>query len=421
MDHYQANTRWLTLFAPFRGLSLSAAYLTPFFLEKGLNLTEVFLLQSIFSMVCVVWELPSGWLSDRWGRANCIKWSAPLAAAAMVAYGLSSNLAQFVACEVLLAIASGLYSGADKALLYDSLAADASLREPELGRRFQQHTRRIKSAGFGAVFLGAPLSWALVHFVGLSATIVADGLLLAAGSVFAWRLVEAPYRHSRPSQATDELGQEALTVRQACRQLAVNAEVRWLVALGVVLSTATYLAAWAAAPYYASLGVPLALFGAIYALRSLLKAVLAYRYSAQPQPNGRWWKRMLRHKFLARQPENRTMWAYTGLSGAVYLAMASGQWWLAPAVVGHDVVHALHDDPISSRLNAAMSAGHRATLNSVVPLLQRLGFATAGPVAGWLVDSAGLQAGLLYVGLACGLLASLAMLRLQRLGTFREE
>lgn len=48
MGRYKDNAKWLTYFAPFRALSISAAYLTPFSLHNGLNLAQVFLLQSVF-------------------------------------------------------------------------------------------------------------------------------------------------------------------------------------------------------------------------------------------------------------------------------------------------------------------------------------------------------------------------------------
>ena len=43
--HYSDNAKWLKWFAPFRQMSISAAYLVPFFLSKGLSQTEVMLLR----------------------------------------------------------------------------------------------------------------------------------------------------------------------------------------------------------------------------------------------------------------------------------------------------------------------------------------------------------------------------------------
>ena len=389
MDRYTQNAKWLQWFAPFRNLSISAAYLIPFFIGHGMSQTEIFLLQSIFSLTYLLWEIPSGIIADRWGRAFSIKLSAPLAALAMIAYGFSGQFWQFVVCEIALAIANGLISGVDTALLYDSLKADG--RQDEYVRRSQ----RIQTFGFGAAAAGVPVAILLVSRIGISATLVADGLLTLLGCYFAWRLVEAPRYNG---------GQEALRLSAwpAMRQLARNAEVRWLVCLGSALSTATYLGFWLTAPYLTSIGVPVALFSAILATRSLWKAWLSYRF---PQE----------------QHVRRNMAVYAALSGLVYLAMASGQLWLLWAVLGHDIVQALHRSPLSERLNVHMDPEYRATMNSVANLVQRLVFTIAGPLVGLSVDRYGLQTGLVITGVSCSSAAFLALWRLDRLRTFAER
>lgn len=423
MSPYAANATWLARFAPFRTLTMSAAYLTPFFLEKGLSLSEIFMLQAIFSVACVIWEIPSGLLADKFGRARCIKLSAPIAAVAMVTYGFSDSYAMFLACEIGLAVASGLYTGADMALLYDSIRADRTLSDAAVERQYQAQRRRIKSLMFGASFAAFPISIALAYGIGISATIVADGLILAAGTYYVYKLKEAPYERHAQQPGANMWRQFRDSCHEVWRVLAAfarNREARWLVALGTVLSTSTYLAAWSSAPYYASLGLPLASFGAIFALRALCKSALSFRYNDAPVDRPRWWKTMLRKRILPRQPTERSMWAYCGLSGVTYLPMAAGSGWLMPSVVGHDVVHALHDDPINVRLNGHMSQ-YRAMLNSVSHMIHRLAYAVGSILCSLLSSHVSLRASLAITGLACGLLASIAMWQLQRLGTFRER
>jgi MFS family permease len=175
MRHYHNNARWLMWFAPFRVLSISAAYLVPFFLEKGLNQSQIFLLQSIFSVSYLLWEIPSGWLADRIGRARSIQLSVPFAVVGMVAYGFSDYWWQFVVCELLLAVANGLISGADKALLIDSLKAAGR------GSEFVRIQQRIDALGYAAIAFGVPLSFVLVKYWGYGAAIVADGLVVGLG------------------------------------------------------------------------------------------------------------------------------------------------------------------------------------------------------------------------------------------------
>ncbi len=387
MDRYKQNVKWLTYLSPFKTLSISAAYLTPFFLLHGLNLTQVFLLQSIFSVAVLLWEIPSGLIADRFGRAFSIKLSAPFAAVSMIAYGLSNQFWQFVIWELVLAISYGLISGIDTALLYDSLKADGRERE------FKKLSQRMNAFGFGATAVGVPIAVLLVHFVGIGSTLVADGVLVLVGLVFTMRLVEAP-RTNGSEEAV------RLSAWHAMKELGRNVEARWLILLGSVLSTATYLAAWLSAPYYTNLGIPLVWFSAILAVRSL-------------------WKAWLSHHFTQEHHVERNMVVYASLAGLVYLAMASGQMWLIWAVLGHDAIQALQSQPIAHELNARIHHEFRATLNSLVNLVQRLVYSLAGPLVGLLVDKRGLAVGFVTTGVVCSTVAFVAIARLHKLKTFK--
>lgn len=389
MERYTENAKWLLLLAPFRALSISAAYLTPFFLQNGLNLSQVFLLQSIFSVAFLLWELPSGYIADKFGRAFSIKISAPVAAVSMIAYGFSHQYWQFVICELILALANGLISGIDTALLLDSLKAQQ--REKE----FVKISQRINAFGFAATALGVPIAIVLVKYVSISSTLVADGLLTGVGAFFALKLVEAP-RFNGSQEAI------RLSAWHAMRQLVANVEARWLVLLGAVLNAATYLAFWLSAPYYTKLGIPVIWFSAILAVRNL-------------------WKAWLSRRFTQDRHVERNMAVYVGLAGLSYLLMATGQLWLIWAVLGHDIVQALQGQPITAQLNKHMDHEFRATLNSLVNLVQRLLYSSTGPLLGLLVDRTNLATGFVVTGVLASAVASIALLRLHHLKTFQEK
>jgi hypothetical protein len=271
----------------------------------------------------------------------------------------------------------------------DSLKADG--REKD----FVRLSQRNNALGFAAAAIGVPLAFLLVKYVSVSSTIIADGLIGLIGVVFAFRLVEAPRFNG---------GQEAirLSAWHAMKQLAVNSEARWLVAFGSVLGASTYLAFWLSAPYYTQLGIPVVWFSVILAVRSI-------------------WKAWLSHRFVQEKNVQRNMVLYSSLAGLVYVAMASGQIWLAWIVLGHDVVQALQSQPIAARLNAHIDHEFRATMNSVVHLVQRLVYSIAGPLIGLLVDRTSLSVGFMTLGIVISLAALVSLLRLQQLKTFQEN
>jgi hypothetical protein len=223
---------------------------------------------------------------------------------------------------------------------------------------------------------------------------VADGILTALGSIFAFKLVEAP-RFNASQEAV------RLSAWHAMKKLGGSAQARWLVVLGAALSTATYLGFWLTAPYYTKLGIPLVLFSVILAVRSLWKAWLSHHFTQEGEH------------------VERNMFVYSWLVGLVYVAMATGQLWLAWMVLGHDVVQALQTQPITARLNDYIDHEFRATMNSLVNLLQRLAYSVAGPVAGFVVDRDGLSVGFLVVGVSTSMLALIALARLRKYKTFK--
>ena len=387
MRHYSQNAKWLLWFAPFRAMSISAAYLTPFFTSHGLSTTEIFLLQSIFSAAYLLWEIPGGMIADRLGRAFSIKISAPIATVALIAYGFSSHFWQFVICELILALSNGLISGIDTALLVDSLKADG--REND----FVRIQQRVDGLGFASTAAAVPVAIALVHFLGVSSTIVADGVTTGLGAYFAFKLVEAPRSNSRQ----DKLRRSAW---HALRELAGKPQVRWLITLKTILNTATYIAFWISALYYQALGIPVVYFGAILAVRSMLKAWLSHRFH--------WDGNVARKETI-----------FASAIGAVYLTMATGQLWLIWTVLGHDVVQALGSSPLTHRLNAHIDEDHRATLNSVANLVQRLSYTIAGPLVGLTIDQTTLGLGMALTGMACSAVALIAVVRLRQLNAFR--
>lgn len=383
MRHFSKNAKWLMLFAPFRGMVFSSAYLTPFFVEHGLKTSEIFLLQSIFSATFLLWEVPSGIIADKIGHALSIKISAPIAAISMIAYGLSNEYWQFVVCELILALANGLISGVDTALLVDSLKADK--REKD----FVRISQRIDAIGFVSVAVAVPASFAMVQWLGISSTLIADGALTLVGMCFTQRLVEAP----RASEDQDELRRSSW---HAFRELANNAKARWLIALKVALSTSTYIAFWLSALYYQGLSLPAVLFGALLAIRSA-------------------WKAWLSHRFHGDQHAKRKLTILVALTGLTYLGMATQQIWLIWIVLGHDAVQALGSSPLVRRLNDHLDEAHRAAMNGVANLVQRLAYTIVGPLAGLAVDKLGLQAGLVILGLTSITISAAALLRLNSL------
>ena len=105
----------------FSGLFFIAPVLVLFWQDNGLNLTEVMLLQSIFAILVILLEIPTGVVADKWGKRNSIVLASLLLLFYPVIQYFGSNFLHFALGQLVYAMGVALMSGADSALLYDSL------------------------------------------------------------------------------------------------------------------------------------------------------------------------------------------------------------------------------------------------------------------------------------------------------------
>ena len=377
MKNASINLKTLIKLAFFFDLPISTAYIVPFFLHHGVSQAGVFLLQSIFSIVFLIWSIPSGYLADKYGRAFAIQLGAPIAAVAMFVYGFQGHFWQYAICEVGLALGEGLISGANQALLINSLAKLKKERE------FVKVSQRMQALTFAGTALGVPIAILLITKVNLGSTLVADGLLYGIGAVMALKLKDLPGKK-------DNLEQQDVKLWKALWKFAKLPNIRWLLILTSALGSASYLAFWLTAPYYLSLKLPLAIFSILLAVRSA-------------------WKAWLSHKFHKNKNIYRNMQFYSILVLVAYIGMATKNIWLIWTVLAVDIVEALQGPPIVERINSFVEEKYRATMNSIVNLAQRLVYVVAGPLLGLTVDKVGLRDGLVITGLICFVFSVLAI------------
>ena len=92
-----------------------------FFQSHGLSMKEVFLLQSVYSIAIVILEIPSGYLADVIGRKNSITIGTVLGFIGFSIYIFTGDFWGFLVAEIIMGFGQSMISGADSAILYDTL------------------------------------------------------------------------------------------------------------------------------------------------------------------------------------------------------------------------------------------------------------------------------------------------------------
>ncbi|MGE0433547.1 MAG: MFS transporter, partial [Planctomycetota bacterium] len=171
---YQAF--WNALFWMPVFFLLFASVLTP---------AEVLRLEAIYYLAVVLFEVPSGYLSDRVGRRVTLLIATACWTGAGVVFALADSFGTFVVAQILLAGGMAFNSGTDTSLLYDSLAV--------LGRHDEmaQVESRAASAGLYAGSIAA-LFGGLAGMFSLRLGYVLSSLAATGAMLVVWRFGEPP-------------------------------------------------------------------------------------------------------------------------------------------------------------------------------------------------------------------------------------
>ena len=103
------------------------AVAVPFYLHRiGIDYTRMFLLEAIFSLSMILFEIPTGVIADRFGRKISLFFGSCFFGAGIFMFGIYTSFGALVMAEIIGAFGMTLLSGADRALLFETVKAGGS-------------------------------------------------------------------------------------------------------------------------------------------------------------------------------------------------------------------------------------------------------------------------------------------------------
>jgi MFS family permease len=228
----------------------------------GLSLTQILLLQGILSIVMVVMEYPSGYVSDRIGYRVSLTLASLLGMVGWGIYTVATTFAHVIAAEILLGISLAFISGSDSALLYETLKKDDS------EQNYVRHQGRMSGYAQGGEALGAVGAGVLYAYAPVLPFVLQVGVWLLA--LFLTRSMAEPIRiiTSPASHLADAL-------RSMRYAFVDNKVLRYNILLNSVLGLASFYPVWLIQPYMQHSGVPLTWFGPVWSGANLTVAFFA--------------------------------------------------------------------------------------------------------------------------------------------------
>ena len=344
----------------------------PYLTTQGISMRQFMELQAVFALVILAGEVPSGLLSDLWGRKKTLLLGSTLKAVSFSLLPLWSSYEGFLFYHLTMGIALSMISGGDVALLYDSyLAAGAEKSRP--------------TAMLGNAKLAAQTGTAVSALLGGAVVTLSYGHLLWANAILSWIpvllvlcIIEPPASFEWPKKWAQDLKEvlSATLVRDtATRLVFLN-----LVAGG----TGGLVMVWVNQKYWQESGVALAWFGVLSAGYGLLFGFAGRSASLDARRYGR-----------------RPLLAAVGVLPIVaFFGMALFLGWggILLGTLGQ-VGRGLGSVLFLEALNERISSAFRATVISLSQLGVRAFFCLLGPLVGYGIDAWGLPSVLSALGI----------------------
>jgi MFS family permease len=391
---FESNVWKSCAYTVLMDLSLSAPIWVLYLRDaRGFSLTQITLLEVPLFLLIVFAEVPTGAVADRFGRRVSLALASAILALAMLVYGVATSYLVILISNLAWGLAYTFRSGADTALLYDSLKEVG--REGDFARISGRFWALRSSAALAGLLLGAPIAAATSYTVAITLGAVLHGCALLVA------LSMHEPRHP-PEHATEPyLRTLASGVREAWRKPAL----RWIFLYsGIVGAGAAGPLLLLQQPWLAGHGVGTAQLGLWQAPAHAAEVISALAAG---------W-------VLSRLGERGAFLALPLTLSLCGVALAGiDHAWIAVAFLGVALTRGLHHPVLAGYVNGRIESRRRATVLSVQSVAGNVAMAIAWPLAGAVADAFGLRgAFLMYAAgtLALGGGALLLWNRVARVG-----
>ena len=179
---------WIKAFSNVRFISIVASL---FYLHRGLLLSQIYYLAIFFAIGSFLFEVPSSYLADHWGRKKTIILGILLTIIYFSIFLFSQNFFWFVIAAIMYGAADACMTGTDEALVYDT-EEELKNSKKTLGKlgKFQSSRRlfKIVSAIAGAYIAKDLFAWQFNLLISI------DILALIIALLFAIKIIEPRHK-----------------------------------------------------------------------------------------------------------------------------------------------------------------------------------------------------------------------------------
>jgi len=387
----ERNIRLLYIQAILRSAIFIAPILVPLMQSRGLSFLKIMLLQSIFAFASMLFEIPSGYFSDKLGRKKTIVIASISLTFGNILFYLAHSFWQFVAMELTFAFAYSMLSGTVSALLYETLL--------ELNRE-NEYSKLWGDIGFYSLIsvAGASLIGGVLAKISLNLPLLLVTVPFGISTIFALMLIEPNVAKKQNKHGVRE------DFKEIGRFLKSNMHITLIIVLSAVIFWFNQSAFWLYQPYFKESGIDIAYYGLIFASLQIVAAVASkYAYWAIKKFG---LKRVIIIVSIISPISIFLMGLNITTLGFIFM-------------YAQQITRSFKGVAISQIMQESVKSHFRATVDSIANFIAKLGFAAILPIIGYAMDKGTLSNTLIYLGVVGFILVLIPLIMLlQRVNSF---
>jgi len=358
------------LYRVFSSLIFAMPIYVLFLQENGLSMTQIMILQSVYSATIMLAVVPSGILADYIGRKKVLIFNSVLFMIAWFVYASSYSFTGFFISEVIMALSTAMWMASGTAFFYDSLK--------ELGR--EGEFKKL----FGNVVSINSVFWGIAALIGgyVATKSLRIPFLMTAIALFFAILVSFSFTETKKYKHAEK--KYFAHLMEASKFALNHPKIRLLIIYSSINYAIVFTAYVLYQPYLKTVGIPLVYFGFVFFAMNILAAFgskMAYKIE----------------KYLG---ENKILIYLLVINILCFLGMT--QEFLIVGAIFPIIIFfrgGIFEPVVTDYMNKRIESHHRATVLSLNTLVTQLLATVMAPFLGWVVDAYSLSAAFLISAL----------------------
>jgi len=351
-----------------------------FFESKGLSLTQIMILQGTYSLFVALFEIPSGFFADIYGRKNSLVIGSIFLFLGYVIFSFFSGFNEFLFAEILLGIGGSLISGADSAILYDTLL---EIKEEDKYTKIEGRTYAIGNFSEGiAGVLGGFLAMTSINMPVYIQTIV-----MFLSIPIAMTLVEpkSSYKLAKSFSSIITVVKDTFIYQR---------KLRWYIVYSSSMGIATLSIAWFVQPFLMEIDTPIIYYGIIWAFLNFTAGITSY------------------YSYLF---NNHNLLIYISLIMIISLILlgVNVSYFGLIFIILIYLLRGVITPKLRNLINMNSTSERRATVLSLRSFVIRISFAVIAPILGYISDSSDISIVFYVLAFIVGFSSLLAAFKLK--------